>query len=112
ESDVLYEVVKGQRVEMPPMSAYSLLVASQLQNQLGPFVKAQKLGRAVTELLFIFDEQEDERRRPDVAFVSAERWPLDRPLPEAGDWAVVPDLAVEVVSPTDRYEDVASKLEE
>ena len=48
-------------------------------------------------------------RRPDLAFVSAAKWPLDRLLPETGDWRIVPDLVVEVVSPNDVFQDVLSK---
>jgi Uma2 family endonuclease len=54
----------------------------------------------------------DIRRRPDVAFVSAQKWPLDQPLPETGDWEVIPDLAVEVVSPNDVFQDVLKKMAE
>jgi Uma2 family endonuclease len=66
----------------------------------------------VPEMLFILDAVRDLRRRPDVAFVSSERWPLDRAVPDSGDWEVVPDLAVEVVSPNDLFADVLAKMEE
>ncbi len=40
-------------------------------------------------------------RRPDLAFVSFDRWPIDRPMSSRDNaWDVVPDLAVEVTSPT------------
>jgi Uma2 family endonuclease len=64
------------------------------------------------EMLFILDAQRNLRRRPDVAFVSANRWPLDREIPTTGDWAIVPDLAVEVISPNDIFKDVLTKLQE
>jgi Uma2 family endonuclease len=111
QDDTLYEVVRGQRVELV-MSIYSLWVASRLHTRLGSFVDGQRLGRVVIEGLFILDEMEDLRRRPDVAYVSAERWALDRLLPEVGDWVMVPDLAVEVTSPTDTLQAVLAKLEE
>lgn len=110
--EALYEVVNGQRVEMPLIGIYALLLASELYLALGAFVKQHRLGRAVVEGLFILDAVADLRRRPDVAFVSAERWPLDKAVPETGDWAVVPDLAVEVISPNDLFEDVQAKLGE
>jgi Uma2 family endonuclease len=109
--DTLYEVVRGQRVELV-MGIYSLWVASRLNVRLGSFVDTQLLGRVVIEGLFILDAVEDLRRRPDVAYVSAEQWPLDRPLPEIGDWMLVPDLTVEVISPTDTLQTVLEKLEE
>lgn len=51
-------------------------------------------------------------RKPDVAFVSFERWPADRPVPRVNAWPVVPDLAVEVISPTNKAFDVVEKVQE
>ena len=40
------------------------------------------------------------RRRPDVAFVSYERWPADRRIPgRVYHWSVVPELVVKIVIP-------------
>jgi Uma2 family endonuclease len=108
----LYEVVNGRRVELPPRSAYTTLIASYLQDHMGPFARSNRLGTVVPEGLFILDPVTHLRRRPDVAFVSAARWPLDREVPEEGDWEVVPDLAVEVVSPNDLFQPVLGKLRE
>lgn len=108
----LYEVVNGQQVELPPMSIYAALIASRLLLHMDPFVRSHKLGCAVAEALFILDSKKNLRRRPDVAFISADRWPLDRELPETGDWEVVPTLAVEVISPTDTFEEVHTKIED
>jgi Uma2 family endonuclease len=99
-------------VELPPMNIYAAWIASRLQSRIGPFVEAQGIGTVVTEGLFILDPAKDLRRRPDVAFVSASNWLLDRPLPESGDWETIPDLAVEVVSPNDVFQDVLAKMRE
>lgn len=112
KEEPLYEVVNGRKVELPPMSIYAIWIASRLQNRLGPFAERHGLGTVVTEALFILDPVRDLRRRPDLAFVSAGRWPLDRLLPETGDWEMVPDLAVEVVSPNDLFENVLGKVRE
>jgi Uma2 family endonuclease len=108
----LYEIVNGQKVELPPISIYAAWLASRLQIRIGSFAETHGLGTVVTEALFILDPEKDLRRRPDVAFVSGAKWPLDRPLPETGDWQMVPDLAVEVVSPTDVFQDVLAKMRE
>jgi Uma2 family endonuclease len=79
---------------------------------LGSYTEEHALGTAVTEMLFILDAQRDLRRRPDVAFVSVARWPLYQELPETGDWNVVPELAVEVLSPNDAAKDVLAKVRE
>jgi Uma2 family endonuclease len=107
----LYEVVHGQRVEKS-MSTLASLIAGTLYLHLGSYLLKHPYGRAWPETLFILDVEADLRRRPDVAFVSKERWPLDKPIPKEGDWHVVPDLAVEVVSPNDRFQDVIAKMEE
>jgi Uma2 family endonuclease len=112
DGDSLYEVVNGQRVELPPMSIQATWLASRLQNRLGPFVEEHGLGTAVTEALFILDQTADLRRRPDVAFVSTKRWPANLDIPAKGDWLVVPDLAVEVVSPNDTVDQVLGKVDE
>src|SRR5207249_957331 len=52
-------------------------------------------------------------RRPDVAFVTYERWPMNRPIPLTDNaWDVVPDLAVEVSSRHDLAEELVQKLTE
>ncbi len=109
--EALYEVVNGVRVELPPMGAESSGIASLLQIILGGYVRDHRLGRSVAETMFILDRASDLRRRPDVAFVPADRWPLDRPLPR-GDWEVVPALAVEVTSPNDVFDDLERKVDE
>jgi len=52
------------------------------------------------------------QRRPDAAFVSYQRWAKTRPMVNANAWDVVPDLAVEVVSPTDAMVEVLAKVRE
>lgn len=110
--DALYEVVDGQYVELPPMSVLASYLTSRLFLKMGRFVEDNSVGHVVCETIFILDSERDLRRRPDVAFVSKERWPLDQPIPETGDWRVVPDLAVEVISPNDEVESFFEKLKE
>ncbi len=112
QEETLYEIVDGQRVDLPPMSAYTTWLASRLHGRLWPYVEEHGLGMAVIEMLFILDAERNLRRRPDVAFVSAARWPLARELPSTGDWDIVPNLAVEVISPGDVFKDVLAKLRE
>jgi Uma2 family endonuclease len=112
QDEPLYEIVNGQRVDIPPMSAYATWLAARLHMRLGLYAEDKGLGTSVPEMLFVLDAEHNLRRRPDVAFVSTARWPLDRALPETGDWEVVPDLAVEVISPNDVFKDVLAKVRE
>jgi Uma2 family endonuclease len=54
------------------------------------------------------------QRRPDLAFVSYQRWPQNRPVPPPGinAWDVVPDLTAEVVSPSDDAADLLNRVYE
>jgi Uma2 family endonuclease len=111
--EVLYEIIDGQIVEMPPMSAYAAIVGSLLVSSLNNFARPHGLGVAVSEALFHLDLPVDRDRRPDGAFVSSGRWPKNQPFPERDNsWNVVPDLAIEVVSPSDLAEDLLEKVEE
>lgn len=110
--DVLYEVVDGQFVELEPMGAYQTRIAFVLATQIEVFSRSRALGRAVTEMLFALNEDYSLKRRPDVAFVSYDRWPSDRRIPETEAWDVVPNLAVEVVSPTNDFNEVVRKVAE
>lgn len=84
-------------------------LAGQLMVMLDSAAKQRKCGRAVTEMVFILDNETNLRRRPDVAFVSATRWALDRQLPWKSDWPIAPDLAVEIVSPGNTMSDMMRK---
>lgn len=110
--DMLYEVVNGQRVEIPPMGAFQGDIASALCACLRPFARTHRLGKVVVEVLFNFGHATIPQRRPDLAFVSYERWPRGRQVPGTNAWDVVPDLAVEVVSPTNLAEDLVQKVSE
>lgn len=111
----LYELINGQRVEMPPMSLRASKVAARLYVSLNSFATANRCGEAFIETLIQvpLPEDEDRNRRPDVFFVSVAR------LMEASSenldvnaWEVIPDLAIEVTSPTDRAEVQREKVEE
>ena len=94
------------------MGARESILASFLQDLMGPVARASRLGRVVTETLFWIDRASKLKRRPDVAFVSAKRWPMKRPVPGTEAWDVIPDLTVEVISESNSANAVARKIEE
>jgi Uma2 family endonuclease len=110
--DELYEVIDGRRVRTPPMGVFAIWLAFELARHLGNFAR-EKFGRTITEALFHLPSPINRDRRPDVAFVSYARWQKDRAMPAtANAWDVVPDLAVEVVSPTDSVDELERKIDE
>jgi Uma2 family endonuclease len=108
--DALYEIIDGQYVELPPMSIHSVRVVTVLTAYLETFARTNQLGRTAAEALFPLSPNEKTRRRPDIAFVSYKRWPKDRPLPDTDPWEVIPELAVEVVSPNDLAEELRIRV--
>ncbi len=117
QDEALYEFVDGRWVEKPTMSHLAGIVSTELLGDLSVHLRQQdpRPGRLAAETLFRIPLAggTSRMRRPNLAFVSAERWPLDRPLiPRAEAWDVIPDLAVEVVSPTDIAQDLLGKVQE
>lgn len=71
------------------------------------FLQAHKLGEAYSgEVGFMLKRNPDMMRAPDLAFVSYQR------LPQAPDGFIplAPDLAVEIVSPSDTAREVQAKV--
>ena len=107
-----YEVIAGEYKELPPMSAREAGLGTKLVIKLGNHVDDHRLGQAVNEMLFDLRPMVDRSRRPDVAYVSYDRWPKSRLIPRTNAWPVVPDLAVEIISPTNTFEEVLEKMRE
>lgn len=106
------EVVNGQVVEESPLGAREVDVATKLTMLIGFHVLANRLGRMASEGLFTLSEDPHLRRRPDVAFISAARWPLDRAIAPAAAYEMIPDLVIEVISPTDLATETQGKVAE
>lgn len=103
------EFVDGQLKEKS-MGAESEGIGSELHVLLGAFVRAASLGRVFGPAtpFRCFPNDPRQIRKPDLSFVSTARLPVGR-LPR-GSAPFAPDLAVEVISPTDKYEDVEQKV--
>ena len=101
--DVRYELVEGELVTVSPGMLPHNLVRDKFAIVLRPFAEAQRLGTVVTEQAFQLSERTV--RVPHVAFVRAGRQlATDRPIEGA------PDLAVEVVSPTNTPREIDQRI--
>jgi Uma2 family endonuclease len=110
-----YEVVNGVIVEVPPMSGFSSEVANRIRDHLTVYAASRRNGRPRSDMLFRIPLPNDRTRsrEPDVAYISFDRWPESRPLPYRGNPVdVVPELMVEVASPTDTAEELLAKAHE
>jgi Uma2 family endonuclease len=103
------ELVRGEVIEMTPTAAESGRISMRIALRLGTFVEEKRAGACYTaEAGFTIARDPDAVRAPDVAFVRRDRLP-EEPLTE-GFFPGAPDLAVEVVSPTDQAVDVQEKV--
>jgi Uma2 family endonuclease len=102
------ELIEGELVRMSPGSFEHGAVALNVGMFLGEFVKCHQLGIVTAaETGFKIRHNPDTVRAPDAAFVSAARIPEARP--HRGFFDGAPDLAVEVVSPDDRWSEIMAK---
>jgi Uma2 family endonuclease len=90
-----FELINGEVIEMPPPGWKHSAVATELAYLLKHFVREQKLGAVMVEAGYTFAAAMV--RVPDVSFIAAERKPKERPH----DAVFVPDLAVEIISPSE-----------
>jgi len=103
-----YEIVDGQPVEKAIAGALHGEVGVELIFNLMLHVKKERLGKVYgPDTTFTIGKND---RLPDIAFVSAARIPPEG-SPE-GKWPIAPDLAVEIISPNDIYEEVIARVAE
>ncbi len=104
-----YEIVYGEIKERSMPSPIHGRIQAKFTSKLVSYVEENNLGAVYTETHFEFAEKLS--RVPDIAFVSFERFPEDGE-DESSRWHIAPDLAIEIISPTDDYEDVQEKITE
>ncbi len=106
-----YELVKGELSKVPFGGALHGAVAARIGNVLLDYVKRDRLGVVLAAGTGFWTERNpDTVRAPDAAFIPNERIP-EGGLP-AGFFEGPPDIAVEVVSPSDTAVEVQAKVEE
>ncbi len=99
-----FEYVKGELVPMPAASIRHGAISIRIIRYLDPYVHQNNLGHLYTaETSF---KVGDRVLKPDVAYVSNERKTGD----EDKGFPIPPDLAIEVVSPSDNLSRVVGKV--
>ena len=107
-----YELVEGRLVRMPPVGSWRGGYSSRLDRALGNYVDDHQLGIVlVGEPGFTLSQpgQPDTVLAPDIAFVAGDRAPAEGSPEGSGFWRMAPDLAIEVVSPSQFHPEMAEK---
>jgi Uma2 family endonuclease len=109
ETDKQYELVDGEPKEKESESMEHSYIAATVAGELRAYTKSQKSG-IVLESSASYRMSRGNIRKPDVSFVIKERITEKRPSFAAFEGA--PDLAIEVISPTDIWFEIIQKLDE
>ena len=106
-----YELVRGVLAEVPATSFKHGVIEINIVLLLGQHVRQRRLGQLTPgDAKHLLERDPDTLRQPDVAFIRAER------LPPPEEWEaygrVVPDLAVEILSPSNTAAEMRDKVAE
>lgn len=103
------ELIDGVLRETVPVGKRHSFIAGNIMAPLHTHVRRDRLGRVGgTDGGVFIRRNPDTVREPDIFFVSAERLPLDDQ--SDGYLEVMPELVVEIVSPSDSERDVREKI--
>ena len=106
-----YELVRGELRKMAPAGSEHSISGVEVATSLNVHVKDNNLGRVFgADAGFLLARDPDTVRAPDAAFVRRER--VEAVGIPSGYWPGPPDLAIEVISPNDRYTEVYEKVDE
>lgn len=100
------ELVQGEVIEVSSATPEHQSIIVELITSLHPYLRREPFGGVLPDVEFALGD--DNRLRPDLAILLGERWgavsPKKIPIPLA------PDIAVEVVSPSERTSDSLRKI--
>jgi Uma2 family endonuclease len=104
-----YELINGELKTMSPTGHNHGRITMRIASPLAQFVWEQKLGEVfAAEMGFKLTSNPDTVLAPDVSFIGERQANGLRSSP--GYWPGPPDIAVEVISPSERKTDVRAKL--
>src|SRR5487761_2197067 len=89
--DKLYEVVDGEFVESKPAWAIETRTAGNLYQALANQRRDKPLGALSLYMLYLLRPEPRLARRPDLSFVSFDRWPAASRIPVTEAFDVTPD---------------------
>lgn len=111
--DRVVELIEGEIVEMPLPNPIHAAILGTLSAEITIYVRKSGAGRVlVGDAPFVLErnvEGKDTVRGLDIAYISTER--LSGKLPRK-PLLVAPELAVEVISPSNKAEDIEKKIQQ
>ncbi|MGI9075317.1 MAG: Uma2 family endonuclease [Bryobacteraceae bacterium] len=109
DDGVRHEISEGELITMPPPKSLHTLIALVILEALQAYLKQRGGARAFPEAGYVLSRDPLTIRQPDVSVLSTERI---QSTPPDDYFEGAPELAVEVVSPSDSAEDLEVKVEQ
>jgi Uma2 family endonuclease len=108
----LYELIKGELIKVsPPPGHEHGRITMNLAVPLYEYVKKNQLGKVyAAETGYLLEQNPDTVRAADVSFISRQR--LKQKGRVEGYWIGAPDLAAEVISPSDTFKRIEEKVKQ
>ena len=112
-----FEIIHGKWIPMSPTKFRHSRVSKRVYDAFLRYTDRHDTGEVFFETVYILEDRPngvEGSRVPDVMFIRKEsmaRYLADTTDAEDKPLILVPDLVVEVISPTDSYSDVAAKIE-
>jgi Uma2 family endonuclease len=104
--DRRFDLVNAEIVEKFPTQLHGLVVGN-VCSQVGMYLRRNRIGRVYIKARYRMPDDEHNARIPDLSYVSD----LSREVVENGSAPYMPDLAVEVKSPDDTYDQMREKAD-
>ncbi len=106
-----YDLIRGELLKMPPAGGNHGIYGMSLGSRLWIWARETGAGAVFNaETGFVLSRDPDVVLSPDAAFVSMDRLPPEHE--RTGFMPLAPDVAVEIVSPSDRSSDIDAKVAE
>ncbi len=100
------EILEGELLILPPPKSGHSAIAHRLYDFLTPILKQNRLGRAYIEAGFLLSRNPPTWVQPDVSYLSRAR--VLETTPD-GYFSGAPELAVEIISPSESTKDIERK---
>jgi Uma2 family endonuclease len=105
----VYDLVDGDLRRREPVGGEHGTIGGNVFARVWFFVRERGLGEVLlSDTIYVYRRDPDRSLKPDLSFIRADRLPAGDPFRRPIE--IPPDLAVEVVSPNERADDVDEKI--
>ena len=109
DDDRRYELVRGVlQMRDSPLRKHGY-IATEIAYRIRSYLEIHPIGAVLAQVWYTTERTPDTVRLPDVSFVTTEHF---HQMPEFKPGDVAPDLAIEVLSPSNRPKEVTQKVAE